>query len=556
MSTPPGNVNQGPHTPYNPYRPGTGTGHDSTTTARGGGIGVPGTVCPVLGTVPLSIPRTVAEATRAGIAIPKEDRNRLLKGNKLVSYEKEASSPLKRGQFAHLNLLDPRNSTDIAQCSKLGMKVKALAEELEHHDMLHVFNIPTNWVEHHSITGTVTHLPDQVNPCPVNIVATGIATVKKDHVYEASSYYYLRGAEPYFIQNLVWSKNKILDSCEPITRNQLSETLQGLDPEHQTGPVAFYELLLMITATEDRTVQAMIDSFRQLKLSHDFAGEDVLLCTTYIRGFNTWLSSVTTSIPLDFLLCTMEIFTHAHNEEFVDAVKAIHHNHDEGLKTYALEPFLHKVEQIFGEQTRLNKWIVPKSASVFTAEMRKCFHCGLIGHLANQCPQCGYGGGGGRGGQGGGRSSRRQGRGGRGGRGGNHSPAKPEYRPPGKDEPHEKTLQNGVSAKWCAKCAKIDNGRYFHGVWVYGDKAHNTAEHNEQNALVVTPEERVQAKGKQGKPSSAHGTAPAQPKAALKASSSATCPSNRQLSWQHVMDTPAATTTPGASFNSIHYAGI
>ena len=406
-----------------------------------------------------------------GISVTKEERE-FLKSSDKKTYYKVRENCVKgiENKFTQLKSIDENSPIDhFESVYSVVTRFDDLQESLRTNDMLDVFTIAS---EYNSDGSGPTK-----NAFPIdlfhNIKHTDLGLVK------AASQYFMEYGDDFHGENVVWSGEKILNSCDSTLCDKLIESTRGWDTKHKGGPTYLKLLMGLIVATSEKSLRSLLDKVGKLKLS-DFNGEDVNKAVSFLRGAILILQD-NNALPNDFNTLVMKIFKSTSCDDFKSFVKLLEHNVELKVTKITIEETLRLFENKYTEMLGRNEW-TPKSVtkdqeSGFNANTggtstMMCFNCGGLGHGIKSCPQAinqtaidirkklvlGSSSSG----QGGNTNAPKDGKrkqkeskknGGGGSTATGHRD--PMKKPPGKNESHEKTI-NGKKLFWCGKqgCCK------------------------------------------------------------------------------------------------------
>lgn len=345
------------------------------------------------------------------------------------------------------------------------LRIEEFRNALERYDMTDVFTqIPTAMVW------------DEANNIHVPAAASGFINIFES--YNETDMTLLRQYSKWatrwggrdnniIVENLTWSKQKILNSCEEDLRMKIEEEWRNWPVDERGGPVAFKLMtkhILSVTAYSVRSLEAILT---QMAVT-DFDGENVKEFVSISRAVLIQLSN-NTAVPRDVIDLLTKGLQKCSTDTFVQFIGTLKANHSLKVMTLTHGGLLSLAEEEYTRLVGSNSWVAKATSSAEdSAFFSGCYTCGSNDHWSRECPQNaggrggrgGRGRGGGRGGQGrGGRGQGGRGRGrgrGGGGRGGQDKNKDPLKQPPKKGDPHER-VENGKSQSWCGKCGRWGN---------------------------------------------------------------------------------------------------
>jgi Zinc knuckle len=419
-----------------------------------------------LGCDPRQVARTDREANQSRHKISRNDRAALDERGrmKLMASAQEGLE----NKFSIMEPFDKNAKLTKEQLKgvySVQLRVEELRYSLQEYDMLDVFTIPSRLVYEE---GEGRWVPAQ-GARQIDLF-TSHQDVSLDTIRKTMQFKKLWAEEQWVVDNMIWSGQKILNSCDDKLRQKIEEQLMGIGGrtfEYHTGPYYFKMMMDLVQANSTATIRTLSRNLETLNLK-DFDGESVLEYTSIMRGVIEMLNNNDTT-PHDAVYLICEALKQCSTPDFVDFIKNTYFAHQSGINPILPEDLLSKAEIEYTEMSAQSKWekgIDSKGQdSVFSADSRTCYNCGKVGHLRANCPeppkQSNTGGRGrGRGGRGG-----RGDRGGRGGHGRGNSGGRgtaekdPNRMPPKPGEAHVKP----DGKKWCGHCTH------------WGD--HDTAQH-------------------------------------------------------------------------------
>ena len=438
------------------------------------------------GNKPRTDDRTDFEISENAKLYPKEGRAKL-KTADLKSYLRMVER-CQKGMTTKFALLEPLDQDAGLERLKKSYNVMTrrdeLRKEIEDADMDDVFHIPLEYDENGIPTSKKSvYLLDTTHG------------VDLGQVIKASALYALKSPVEYHPQNISWSGEKILASCEDDLKEKIIQSAKSVPVAKRGGPVYLYLMNALIISTSEKAMRGLTEKISSLKLT-SFNGENVLTAGSYLKGALNLLDAHERT-PKDINLLIFRIFESGTTSEFTDYVKSVQSSletsklfgHDNKMTPeQIITAFENKYSDLLGQ----DQWVAKTttdSPSAFSAETstgKICFNCGALDHIVPECPkprdenaikqrralfnkgnQNGRQGGRGRGRGGRGRGGR-GGRGGRSGRGGrnngqnggtdsdNQSSTTDDVnlkKPPKAGESHKKTIA-GKQLLWCGLCGK------------------------------------------------------------------------------------------------------
>jgi len=429
------------------------------------------------GNAPLSDARLASEAAGFLAGIKKQDRPSLSRSDysKLKGKSEEGmESKFSLFQAIEAESFDEDGSKLLDQTYSVTMRIEEFRRELKRFDLDDVFTIASSYSPNADFDGD--DFPE-VGARAVDLFHSyndvDLETIKK------ASAFFMRRGQPYHVENLLWSGNKLLNSCDDKLRQKIEEKTIRYSVEHRTGPVYFAIMIALVLASSSQSLRILTKKVENLSLT-DIPGENVQTATSFLRGAAEHLSN-NDGLPSDYLELVAIALKKCSTKEFTDYITSIFLNHEQGIKKMTLDSFLTDADNKYTALTSRGAWEIGTGSkdhnSAFHAEVT-CYRCNKKGHYSRDCPSNrnngGKGGNGGRGknndrgGRGGGRG--RNGRGGRGGTsGGGKNKDDIDKTPPKPGEPHRRKKKDGSDAfeDWCGTCARWGN--------------HPTAKHRKPN---------------------------------------------------------------------------
>ena len=324
-------------------------------------------------------------------------------------------------------------------------RFKDLRTQMVATDLVDVFTIPSLFIDDSS--GVIKPSAAAV---AVDLFSDS-AKVDIEVVKQANAYFLKYGVE-YHGENVVWSGEKILNSCDTQLRDKLVESTRSWEEKYRGGPTYLKLLVGLILSTSEKSLRSLTDKLQVLRIT-DFPGENASCAVSFIQGAVLILTNNNNSAPTDLLTLVLRIFSSSTCPKFRSHIDNIDILIELGVTTYTLDKLLTNIDKKYIELVGRNEWnplATSKTASTFLADassLRKImfFNCGAIGHAVAECPNGkndaeiqlrkdimrSYSS----------RLTRDK---------TSSGTPDPLLIPPGKGEPHEKFF-NGVKKYWCGK---------------------------------------------------------------------------------------------------------
>jgi hypothetical protein len=207
--------------------------------------------------------------------------------------------------------------------------------------------------------------------------------VDLDTVKKASAFMMERG-KFFMVQNLVWSGNKILNSCEKSLRNKLEEMSIGWPVEYRTGPVYFKVMIHLVINSSDQSLRFLNQRLEKLTLK-DFQGENVLTLGSFVRGTKALLENCD-ALPRDMLSLIGQALQTSSTTTFNNLIEQMMNNHRYGVYPLTLDTLLHRAEQAYSEMISLGKWDGLQTSGKQGSAFVTCYNCKKEGHISKNCP--------------------------------------------------------------------------------------------------------------------------------------------------------------------------
>ena len=217
-----------------------------------------------------------------------------------------------------------------------------------------------------------------------DVQTTDMNTVK------LANQYYMEYGQDYHGENVAWSGEKILNSCDETLRDKLIESTRGWSSLHKGGLTYLKLLMGLIVATSKKSLRSLLNKIASLKLT-DFNGEDVGRAVSFLRGANLILKD-NDGLPSDFLTLILNIFRETTCLTFKSYVTTLEHNLELGITELSADDIMRLFENKYVDMLGRSEW-TPKSITTdqqsgfFSNGVIMCFNCGGIGHSVRKCTE-------------------------------------------------------------------------------------------------------------------------------------------------------------------------
>lgn len=334
-----------------------------------------------------SVKRTTEEIEAVGISVKKTERADLKKNDKKTYYKiRENCVEGIKNKFTQLKPIDENSPVEhFESIYSVVTRFDDLQDSLKKNDMIDVFTIASIYEGDGTgptATAVEIDLFRSVNDTGLDLIKSG-------------SQFFMEYGADFHGENIVWSGEKILNSCDETLRDKLIESTRGWDVTHKGGPTFLKLLMRLIVATSEKSLRSLLDKVAKLKLS-DFNGEDVRKAVSFIRGAVLILKD-NKALPSDFLILVLRTFRQTTCTNFSTFVGLLEHNVELKMTALSLEDILQLFEKKYTDMLGRGEW-TPKSvtkdqASGFSGHAANytgsksiiCFNCGGLDHIVSEC---------------------------------------------------------------------------------------------------------------------------------------------------------------------------
>ena len=358
---------------------------------------------------------------------------------------------------------DELSAVHLSNASAMSHVIADVMERLERFDLLNLFtNFPDLRLGLYSMawTGRTFNLFTSIDDLDVEHLCKSVKWIK---IFIED--------DPEWEQDLVWSREILLQACSP----ELSESIRGEelslqeeDPAFTGGPITLALICKRLSTLNARALYNMYNHITKLSLK-DIEGEDVGKITRQLRGVMRRLESCSHDrfiLPPTCYEDILKIFTTSSCENFNAVFKSLQTDAAKGQANLPYASLFGIADDLYGKYQ--SEWTLSSGADrqsgfVGAPDGVTCHNCGKQGHYQRDCPD----------------ADRRD----KIGRGGGLGP---EWTiPPGREQSGcEKVSSDpnywmksieGTEVHWCGRCnIRSSNST---GRWTNGTNRHFTSQH-------------------------------------------------------------------------------
>jgi hypothetical protein len=223
---------------------------------------------------------------------------------------------------------DMKDMMSIANLVSLMEKKQSLVGHLSSISTTNVFYVLT----FNPVTGDLIPV---ATSSPVNLLKT--LTLPTIEAVVASCTHHARYGTAHSIENMKWTFDAIMNSCDQHLRRILSNKMLKY-PNMRYGPVLFWFLMKQITTIDDTIVRAITTELVQLDISNT-PGQSIAVIVTRIRAAITWLN-MATMLPPDILAIVKKIMKTCTVPDFLLYVTSLLTNAELNAKVLTTDEFL------------------------------------------------------------------------------------------------------------------------------------------------------------------------------------------------------------------------
>lgn len=217
--------------------------------------------------------RTDDEVAQIQVII-SEDHREKLQGKELAKIRTMAVAPLQPMFSENQVIFEIQDKSYLMSNHDLIEQNLGLKRRLQEYSMYNVFLIikPNDF-------GQVDPTQDAQSLFDVHTIPTA------DEVRKSNELYVRFSKDKLSVENLRWTEELILNSCDTTLRVKLSNQLRHIPSSERGGPLAYHQLRELILDLDPKVARQLLDQVSQCKLS-DFPNEDP---TTYASVINSAL---------------------------------------------------------------------------------------------------------------------------------------------------------------------------------------------------------------------------------------------------------------------------
>lgn len=339
--------------------------------------------------------RDIQSIDSIGLSVKGANRAALKMSNpKAYEKVKELACASIKDKFSLMKVIDEKSTVkDFQSIYSIEIRLRELHKSLKESDLLPVFTIFHQWES--SIRPNRSKALPIPGPSDLNLLKKFNGT-SVDNIKRSTEFWLLSGGD-YHVEDIRWSGEKILASCDDALREKVLESVQSIPQIYHGGPLFFYYMMTFVTTTSDQAMRVVVDKVNRLRLS-DFDGENVLVAVSFLRGAIQLLSN-NSAVPHDILNTVFNMMRSCSTPAFVSFVTNLEtmFKLPDLVKDGSVEFLLDKLESKYTSLLGSSQWLahsVTPNAAGFNSTSHSddqdeviCFNCGALGHKSNVCPQ-------------------------------------------------------------------------------------------------------------------------------------------------------------------------
>lgn len=217
--------------------------------------------------------------------------------------------------------------------------------------------------------------------------------------------YYARYRATWLVENLLWSTDMVLNTCEESLKDKVCEGLVGVLEMEIGGPLVLKNMLGIVMNVDDDALRSLIENLQSLRMK-DFPGENVGTVVSYLKGVLLLLENCE-AIPMDAMSLLNDVMSSADCQEFTAYMQSIYLASKRDNTVGGYMEYLDSAESKYRTLYRKGKYtkatVGQESGFVSDADeadyfnsgrgrgrsreysRKKCNTCGRVGLLARMC---------------------------------------------------------------------------------------------------------------------------------------------------------------------------